>query len=42
MNCSKNKYENLSDIVDRFANDQQYWSGYSDSLPTLQPHNIVF
>ena len=27
MQCSKNTYLNLGDIVERFANDQQYWSG---------------
>ena len=26
MECSKQTYQNLSDIVDRFASDQQYWS----------------
>ena len=27
MNCSKNTYQDLSSIVERFASDQQYWSG---------------
>ena len=26
MECSKQTYHNLSDIVDMFASDQQYWS----------------
>jgi len=26
MECSKQTYHNLSDIVDKFASDQQYWS----------------
>merc|ERR1711874_58763 len=26
MNCSKNTYQDLSSIVERFASDQQYWS----------------
>ena len=27
MNCSRNTYQGLADIVERFAGDQQYWSG---------------
>ena len=27
MQCSKNTYLGLSDIVEKFANDNQYWSG---------------
>ena len=28
MNCTeKNTYHNLAGIVEKFANDQQYWSG---------------
>jgi len=26
MNCSRQSYKNLADIVDKFASDQQYWS----------------
>ena len=26
MNCTKQDYKGLSDIVDKFATDQQYWS----------------
>ena len=26
MECRKQTYQNLSDIVDKFASDQQYWS----------------
>ena len=27
MDCNKNTYQDLSSIVESFANDQQYWSG---------------
>ena len=28
MNCTvKNNYQNLANIVEKFASDQQYWSG---------------
>ena len=27
MECGKQTYKGLSDIVDRFASDQQFWSG---------------
>ena len=27
MECGKQTYKGLSDIVDRFASDQQLWSG---------------
>ena len=27
MQCGRQTYKSLSDIVDRFASDQQYWSG---------------
>lgn len=26
MNCTKQDYKGLSDIVEKFATDQQYWS----------------
>ena len=37
MQCGRQTYKSLSDIVDRFASDQQYWSGtrhlpHSDSV----------
>ena len=27
MDCPKNTYQNLADIVESYANDQQFWSG---------------
>ena len=27
MDCAKQTYRGLADIVERFATDQQYWSG---------------
>ena len=35
MQCSKNTYLNLGDIVERFANDQQYWSGQSQAVSDI-------
>ena len=29
MQCGRQTYKNLADIVEKFANDQQYWSGNS-------------
>ena len=29
MQCGRQTYKNLADIVEKFASDQQYWSGNS-------------
>ena len=35
MDCAKQTYRGLADIVERFATDQQYWSGDNSGKKTM-------